>query len=107
MWKISSTNYDRFRFRRSNRKNLGISRSVCEGFPDRLYYHIELIILTVISYFKINPNGRVPTLVHHRKDGKDFTVFESAAIILYLARIYDTEHKFSESISSWALVRSC
>lgn len=32
---------------------------------------------------KVNPNGRVPGLIDH--ENNDFTVFESAAILQYLA----------------------
>lgn len=46
-------------------------------------------------FLKINPNGRIPAIVHHRPDGTDFSVFESAAIILYLVQRFDPEHKFS------------
>ncbi|KAF8591719.1 glutathione S-transferase [Ramaria rubella] len=41
-------------------------------------------------FLKINPNGRIPAL---RDDG--FDVFETSAILLYLAQKYDKEHKFS------------
>ena len=35
------------------------------------------------DYLAINPNGKVPTLVHHNQ-GKDHIVYESGAILLYL-----------------------
>jgi len=44
-------------------------------------------------FIKINPNGRIPALTDHLRN--DFNVFESAAILLYLAQHYDTKHEFS------------
>ncbi|CAD6447648.1 9bd66e14-4362-4b43-bbac-c5a0a3f2ca87 [Sclerotinia trifoliorum] len=44
-------------------------------------------------FTKICPNGRIPAIVDH--DRNDFAVFETAAILTYMTRHYDPEHKFS------------
>jgi len=43
-------------------------------------------------FIKLNPNGRIPVLIDHSRN--DFAVFETAAILLYLALHYDKEGKF-------------
>ncbi|KIJ53557.1 hypothetical protein M422DRAFT_154903 [Sphaerobolus stellatus SS14] len=46
-------------------------------------------------FLKINPNGHIPAIVDHRNPAGDFPVFETAAILLYLAQHYDPENKLS------------
>ncbi|KAF2492762.1 glutathione S-transferase II [Lophium mytilinum] len=44
-------------------------------------------------FTKLGPNGRIPVIVDHDQGG--FAVMEGAAILAYLTRHYDPEHKFS------------
>lgn len=46
-------------------------------------------------FTKLGPNGRIPVIVDHDQGG--FAVQEGAAILAYLTRHYDPEHKFSFS----------
>ena len=43
-------------------------------------------------FIKLNPNGRIPTLVDRKRN--NFVVFETAAILLYLQQHYDKDNKF-------------
>jgi len=44
------------------------------------------------EFTKLNPNGRIPAIVDH--GNKDFVVWESGAILQYIAEKYDTSGKF-------------
>lgn len=53
------------------------------------------------EWFKaINPNGRVPAIVHLKEDGTSVTVFESAACLQYMISEFDKESKLSYQIGS-------
>jgi len=56
-------------------------------------------------YLKINPNGRIPAIVDH--DNGDFVVFESGAILIYLAeksgKFLPTEPKARSRVLQWLM----
>ncbi|GME79809.1 unnamed protein product [Ambrosiozyma monospora] len=49
-------------------------------------------------FLEINPNGKVPALEDVDATGKKQTVFESVAILNYIANKYDTKRQFSYSL---------
>lgn len=56
-------------------------------------------------FLKINPNGRIPAIVDH--DEGDFTVFESGAILVYLAektgRLMPQDAKGRSEVMQWLM----
>jgi GSH-dependent disulfide-bond oxidoreductase len=57
------------------------------------------------GYVKLNPNSKIPTIVDH--DAEDFAVFESGAIMIYLAekagRLMPTDFKARSRVIQWLM----
>ena|SRR5215468_566416 len=76
----------------------------------QLPYDVHAINLTQNEqkepwYLKLNPNGRIPTIVD--RDSGNFTVFESGAILIYLAektgRLMPTDTNGRSQVIQWLM----
>ncbi len=56
-------------------------------------------------FLKLNPNGRIPAIVDH--DNDDFSIFESGAIMIYLAekagQLLPTDAKGRSNVIQWVM----
>lgn len=75
-----------------------------------LDYHVNKLDLGALdqkqeAYLKLNPNGRIPTIVD--RDNDDFAVFESGAILIYLAektgRFLPVDPKGRSVVMQWLM----
>ncbi|MBW0495363.1 hypothetical protein O181_035078 [Austropuccinia psidii MF-1] len=85
------------KFRRSNARSLtvgGVAYLLEElGLTyESIYFDFQKGEHKAESYTKYNPNGRIPTIIDHKNN--DFVLWESNAILEYIAYTYDKDHKF-------------
>ncbi|KAK8131946.1 hypothetical protein PG999_000119 [Apiospora kogelbergensis] len=69
------------------------------------YNYISLNIVEGEMYTKwytknVNPNGKVPAIVHVKQDGTQVKVWESGACLLYIGHEFDKDHKFLSPVGT-------
>ncbi|HUF71290.1 MAG TPA: glutathione S-transferase N-terminal domain-containing protein [Gammaproteobacteria bacterium] len=76
------------------------------GLPYQVHHiHLDKQDQKEAWYLELNPNGRIPTIVDH--DNGDFAVFESGAIMIYLAektgRLLPADVKGRSTVIQWLM----
>ncbi|HPX89307.1 MAG TPA: glutathione S-transferase N-terminal domain-containing protein [Methylophilaceae bacterium] len=75
-----------------------------------LPYRLQVVDLSQLEqksawFLALNPNGRIPVIVDHEAD--DFAIFESGAILIYLAektgRLLPAEGKAKSQVLQWLM----
>lgn len=74
-------------------KNHPTSPPVTDPILGLEYVYSHFVSKANFDLALVCPNGRIPAIVDH--DRNDFAVFEGSAILTYLTRHYDTDHKLS------------
>ncbi|KAH7887805.1 glutathione S-transferase [Phlebopus sp. FC_14] len=69
-------------------------------YPHAIDYEVDKVNIATNRqkepfFIALNPNGRIPVLVDRTHKPDPFPVFESAAILLYLVRKYDSQGLFT------------
>jgi glutathione S-transferase len=65
----------------------------CHAALEEIGAPFELLPVDLLStlppeFLALNPNGKVPTLIHERDDGERLVLFQSGGILLYLADLH-------------------
>lgn len=82
------------------------------GLPYR-FRHVDVFRAAQFEpeFLALNPNGKVPVLVDHGAAGGPITIFESGAILIYLAEKYGrflpSEAGTRADVLQWLMIQTC
>ena len=78
--------------------------NLANGAPSIPYNYVDVDMFKAENksewFTSINPNGRMPAIVHVKEDGTSVSVFESGACLLYIASRFDKENKVSYPVGT-------
>ena len=78
-------------FLRAKSSRIALTHVLAQVRPIKLFEHEQ----KEQWFLDINPNGRIPALVHKQSDGTELKIWESGAILQYLVDRYDGDLKIS------------